>query len=350
MLRIVEIILAAAFAVLIFIVLGLFFGKDARITRQVEVGNPITQVYDNLNGFHNFTQWNPWQHVDAKMTRNISGEKFGPGARLDFVSHEARVGSGSLQLVSSELEEDGRIEYAVDNDWYGTNKRLVFHLKQDPKTRAINVIAEYNVEYGWNILGRYAGMYLDGRIGEDLEVAMARFATNMATVPFVDYSQMVVEEVDLPGMNILYVGGGIPAAPRKWDEAQVAMAGAWKQVEDFMQQNNITPIGPKLRVVNVLGEEFNDFSMAYPVESPSVAVKNNVRIGRSFTGTALKLQFVGDRLAIGVPRGPREALKAYAMTHGLVYPYDGSGQYDEWVGDDPATGYPLTNVYLPLIK
>ena len=49
-------------------------------------------------------------------------------------------------------------------------------------------------------------------------------------------------------------------------------------------------------------------------------------------------------------RGPREALKAYAMTHGLNYPWDGSGQYDEWVGDDPATGYPLSTVYLPLIK
>ncbi len=350
MLRIVEIILAAVFAVLFFIVLGLFFGKDARITRQIEVGNPITQVYDNLNGFHNFTQWNPWQHADAKMKRTVSGEKFGPGARLDYESEEKRVGSGSLQLVSSTLEEDGRIEYTVENDWLGTDKKLVFRLKQDPKTRAVNVIAEFNVEYGWNILGRYAGMYLDGRIGEDLEIALARFATNMATVPFVDYSQMVVEEVDLPGMNILYVGGGIPAAPRKWDEAQLAMDGAWKQVEDFMAQNNITATGPKLRVVNVLGEEFNDFSMAYPIESNAVAVKNNVRIGKSFTGKALKLQFVGDRLAIGVPRGPREALKAYAMTHGLNYPWDGSGQYDEWVGDDPATGYPLSNVYLPLIQ
>jgi hypothetical protein len=350
MLRIVEIILAAVFAVLFFIVLGLFFGKDARITRQTEVGNPMTQVYDTLNGFHNFTQWNPWQHVDSKLKRTISGEKYGPGARLDFESSEGRIGNGSLQLVSSELADDGRIEFAVENDWLGTDKRLVFHLKQDPKTRAIKVIAEYNVEYGWNILGRYAGMYLDGRIGEDLEIALARLATNMATVPFVDYSQMVIEEIDLPGMSILYVGGGIPAAPRKWEEAQVEMDKAWKQVEDFMRAENITATGPKLRVVNVLGEEFNDFSMAYPIATDVVAVKNNVRIGKSFSGTALKLQYVGDRLAIGVPRGPREALKAYAMAHGLNYPWDGSGQYDEWVGDDPATGYPLTNVYLPLIR
>ena len=350
MLRIVEIVLAVVFAAIFFIVLGLFFGKDARITRSVEIGNPIAQVHDNLNGFHNFNQWNPWQHVDPKMTKTVSGEKFGPGARLDFTSTEARVGNGSLQLVESSLDETGRIEFTVDNNWLGTDKRLVFHLKQDPKTRAVNLIAEYNVKYGWNIIGRYAGLYLDGRIGEDLEIALARLATNMSTVPFVDYSQMLVEEVDLPGQNIIYVGGGIPAAPRKWDEAQIAMEGAWKQVEDFMKQNGITPIGPKLRIVNVLGEEFNDFSMAYPIESSTVAVKNNVRIGRSFAGRALKLQFVGDRLAIGVPRGPREALKAYAMTHGLNYPWDGSGQYDEWVGDDPATGYPLTNVYLPLIQ
>lgn len=350
MLRIVEIILAVILAALFFVVLGLFLGKDARITRSVEVGNPITQVYDSLNGFHNLNQWNPWQHIDPNMQKQVSGETYGVGARLDFRSVEKRVGNGSLVLTQSALEEEGVIRYAVENDWFGTDKELVFRLKQDPKTRAVSVIAQYNVEYGWNVLGRYAGLYLDGRIGEDLEIALARFATNMSMVPMVDYSQMVIEEVDLPGQNILYVGGGIPAAPRKWDEAQVAMDGAWKQVEDFMKANNITPIGPKTRVVNVLGEEFNDFSMAYPVESDSIAVKNNVRIGKTYAGKALKLQFVGDRLAIGVPRGPREALKAWAMTHGRVYPWDGSGQYDEWVGDDPATGYPLTNVYLPLIK
>ncbi|MBL0028033.1 MAG: hypothetical protein IPO95_02710 [Rhodanobacteraceae bacterium] len=350
MLRIVEIILAVVFAVLFFIVLGLFFGKDARITRSVEVGNPITQVYDSLNGFHNLNQWNPWQHVDPNMTKNVSGEAFGVGSRLDFQSSEKRVGNGSLQLVESTLEDDGVIRFAVENDWLGKNKQLIFRLKQDPKTRSVSVIAEFDVEYGWNVLGRYAGLYLDGRIGEDLEIALARFATTMATVPMVDYSQMVVEEVELPGQNILYVGGGIPAAPRKWDEAQIEMDKAWKQVEDFMKAERIVATGPKLRVVNVLGEEFNDFSMAYPIESDAVAVKNNVRIGKSYAGKALKLQFVGDRLAIGVPRGPREALKAYAMTHGRMYPWDGSGQYDEWVGDDPATGYPLTNVYLPLIK
>ena len=350
MLRIVEIILAVILAALFFVVLGLFLGKDARITRSVEVGNPMAQVYDSLNGFHNLNQWNPWQHIDPNMRKEISGEPYGVGARLDFQSMEKRVGSGSLILTQSGLEEEGVVRYTVENDWFGTNKELVFRLKQDPKTRAVSVIAQFNVEYGWNVLGRYAGLYLDGRIGEDLEIALARFATNMSMVPMVDYSQMVIEEVDLPGHNVLYVGGGIPAAPRKWDEAQVAMDGAWKQVEDFMKANNITPVGPKTRIVNVLGEEFNDFSMAYPVESDSIAVKNNVRIGKTYAGKALKLQFVGDRLAIGVPRGPREALKAWAMTHGRVYPWDGSGQYDEWIGDDPATGYPLTNVYLPLIK
>ena len=225
MLRIVEIILAVVFAVLFFIVLGLFFGKDARITRSVEVGNPITQVYDSLNGFHNLNQWNPWQHVDPNMTKNVSGEAFGVGSRLDFHSSEKRVGNGSLQLVESTLEDDGVIRFAVENDWLGKNKQLIFRLKQDPKTRSVSVIAEFDVEYGWNVLGRYAGLYLDGRIGEDLEIALARFATTMATVPMVDYSQMVVEEVELPGQNILYVGGGIPAAPRKWPRLSIAERG-----------------------------------------------------------------------------------------------------------------------------
>ena len=103
MLRIVEIVLAVIIAALFFVVLGLFFGKDARITRSVEVGNPIAQVHDNLNGFHNFSQWNPWHHVDQEMKKTISGETFGVGARLDYESGENRVGNGSLQLIESSL-------------------------------------------------------------------------------------------------------------------------------------------------------------------------------------------------------------------------------------------------------
>ena len=71
-------------------------------------------------------------------------------------------------------------------------------------------------------------------------------------------------------------------------------------------------------------------------------------MGRSYEGMVLKTQYIGNRVAINVPRGPREALKAYAATHGFEYAWDGTGQFDYWLGDDEVTGYPITDVYLPV--
>lgn len=346
MLRIVELVIAAVIAALFFLVVGLFLPSKARIQRTVELGNPTTQVYDMLNGFHRFQDWNPWSG-DHALRLTKSGERYGEGATLEYASDS--YGSGKLTLRATEFEDEPKINFELENDWRGTNKSMEFRLIPDAKTRAVNLVWTTRVDYGFDIPGRYAGMYLDGRIGEQMETALARFAAVMASIPYVDYSQTNIEETSMLGFDILYVGGGIPSAPRKWDEAEALMDQSWKQVETFMQANKIEPTGARLRVINVIGEETNDYTMAYPVAAVSVPVTGNVRMGRSYEGLVLKTQYIGNRVAINVPRGPREALKAYAATHGYDYAWDGAGQFDYWLGDDDITGYPITDVYLPVV-
>ena len=351
MLRILEILFAILLVFAFFLVVGLFLPKTAHIQRTIEVANPISQVYDTLNGFHRFNDWSPWFATDPAMQVTRSGEVYGPGAKIDFQSTEGgKAGVGSLELVDSELNEsDATIRMNLANQWEGENKRSSFRLVQDGKTRAVNVQWDVRVDYGWNILGRYKGMYLDGTLGEDMETSLSKFANYMATIPAVDYSQLGVEVVDRPGGTILYVGGGVPSAPRKWDEeALPLMERSWKQVEDFMKEKNITPTGDKLRILNIIGDEAVDASMAYPVAEADIVPSGNVRIGTAYTGKALKVLYKRSRAGIGAPRGPREALKAFAMTHGYEFAWDGAGQFDEWVTDADEDGYPVTRVYLPI--
>lgn len=351
MFRIIEVILAVLLAMAFFLVVGLFLPKTARIQRSVEVANPIVQAYDVLNGFHRFTEWNPWAATDPGMTLERQGERFGVGAKLIFTgSPDGNAGNGQLELVASELNEsDASIKMELANGWSGDNKRVTFKLVQDGKTRAVNVQWDVRIEYGWDILGRYKGMYLDGTLGENMETALARFATLMATVPLVDYTQLGIEEVERTGGALLYVGGGVPSAPRKWDEeALPLMEQSWKQVEDFMASKGILPSGPKTRIINIIGEEAIDTSMAYPVADASVIPEGNVRLGSAYVGKALTVTYQRNRAGIGAPRGPREALKAYAMTHGYDFVWDGAGQFDEWLTEGDETSFPITQVYLPI--
>jgi hypothetical protein len=351
MLRLLEIVLAILLAIAFFLVVGLFLPKTAHIQRSVEVANPISQVYDTLNGFHRFNDWSPWHANDPGMQVTKDGPVMGVGAKIDFKASEGgSAGAGSLEIKESELNEsDAAIRMALINEWDGTNKRSSFKLVQDGKTRAINVQWDVRVDYGWNILGRYKGMYLDGTLGEEMELSLAKLTNFMASVPAVDYSQLSIEEVDRVGGPILYVGGGVPSAPRKWDgEALPLMERSWKQVQDFMTEKAIVANGDKLRIINIVGDEAVDASMAYPVADLNVVPSGNVRIGAAYAGKALKVLYKRNRAGIAAPRGPREALKAYAMTHGYEFSWDGAGVFDEWVTDADEDGAPVTRVYLPI--
>ena len=55
MYRILELIIAAVITVLLFLLIGVFLPSHARVERSVELGNPITQVYDTLN---HYKRWN----------------------------------------------------------------------------------------------------------------------------------------------------------------------------------------------------------------------------------------------------------------------------------------------------
>lgn len=351
MLRILEIILALLLAVAFFFVVGLFLPKTAHVQRSVEVGNPISHVYDTLNGFHRFNDWSPWFESDPAMSVEKSGERYGVGSKLAFnATKGGRAGKGSLEIVESSLEEaQALIRMKLINDWDGTNKRSTFKIVQDGKTRAVKIQWDIRVDYEWNILGRYKGMYLDGNLGEDMEDSLSRLANFMTSVPAVDYSQTLVEEVDRVGGPILYVGGGVPSAPREWDAVALPlMERSWKQVEDFMKSKNIEPTGDKMRIINIIGDEAVDASMAYPVAEADFTPAGNVRIGMAYEGKALKVLYKRSRAGIGAPRGPREALKAYAMTHNYEFAWDGAGQFDEWVVDADENGYPFTRVFLPV--
>lgn len=353
MLRLLEILLAILLALAFFLVVGLFLPKTAHIQRTIEVGNPISHVYDTLNGFHRFKDWSPWHASDPGMKVAVSGPVEGVGAKIDFEASEGgQAGIGSLEIAESELNEsDALIRLAFDNDWDGTNKRMAFRLVQDGKTRAVNLQWDVRVDYGWNIIGRYKGMYLDGTLGEDMETSLASLSNFMATIPAVDYSQLGIEEVDRAGGPILYVGGGVPSAPRKWDEeALPLMERSWTQVEDFMRAKDIGTTGDKLRIINIVGDEAVDASMAYPVADTNIVPTGNVRIGMAYAGKALKVLYKRNRAGIFAPRGPREALRAYAMTHAYEFAWDGAGQFDEWVTDADEDGFPVTRVYLPITK
>ena len=341
--RIIEFALSVLIVAILFVVVGVILPSHAHVERTVELANPSSQVYDVLNGYRRYNAWQPWAGIDqhAKYTR--SGPDFGVGAKLDWTSFEKQVGNGSLEI--SESTPGDTIKETLTNDWYGTNKTFTYKLEPNQQTRATNLTWTLDVDYGWDLFGRYAGMYLNGSVGELMSAGLSRLANMMATMPVLDYSQIEIQLIDVEPIDIVAVGAGVPAAPRKWDEAETVMSKAWTDAEAFVKKNKLTAAGPNRRITNVLGEENNDYDMAVPVQPTEVAGANNITLKKSYGGKALMTEFHGNRVAMGKPR---DMLKAYAMTHGYRFPGDMTGTWEEWLPDPDEQGANVTRIYLPI--
>lgn len=345
MYRILEFIIAAIITVLLFLLIGVFLPSHARVERSVELGNPMTQVYDTLNHFKRFNSWQPWYALDPRAEYALEGAEFGVGAKVGWNSIlNKQVGKGSVEITESVPEE--RIVMSLDNPWRGHNKTMTFDLEQSTQTNAVTVKWAIDVEYGWDILGRYAGLYLNGRQGELMNEGLGRLASIMATVPNVDYSQVEVTMVDVTPTDLLYVGVSTPAAPREWDAAAEAMGKGWDEIDAFIEKNKLTATGPDRRIINVLGEETNDFNVAVPVAPHAIPVSGNIQAGLSYGGRALTTQYRGHR--VGLQKG-RDMLKAYALTHGYDFDRELAGLWENWL---PATEEEntdtLTDIFLPI--
>lgn len=345
MTRIIEMILSVVIVVVLFVGIALFLPNHAHVERSVDLSNPISQVFDTLNGFKRYNTWQPWYALDPKAGYQLSGPEFGPGAKISWNSNwDKQVGTGTLEVTSS--EQDKNVIIAMTNDWYGKNKTMTMTLQQNPQTNAVKVIWSIDVDYGWDLMGRYAGLYLNGKVGEAMSSGLSKLGSFMATIPNLDYSQIDVQLAEAAPTDLLYVGGGSPAAPMKWDEAASKMDASWKEVDDYMKKAKIAATGPHRRIINVLGEEDNDFNLAVPVASTEgLSPTGNVKAGKAYAGKVLTTQYRGHR--VGLIK-PRDMLKAYALTHGYAFNADLAGVWEDWLPQETPESDPVTAIYLPI--
>jgi hypothetical protein len=346
MYRFLEVAIAIILTILLFVIIALFLPASQRVERSVELTNPISQISDSLKHFKRFTEWQQLTAPDPRALFHLEGEEFGEGARVAWTSSVPAVGDGSFTITEVNPEES--IVKALDNNWRGTNKRSTFKMEFNPQTNATTLRWIIEVDYGWDLIGRFAGLYLNGEIGDLMFRSLGRFRQLLGQIPQVDYSQVEIRVEELPETPLLYVGVSTPAEPRLWDDAEIKLDEAWGKVAAFMSSGKIEATGPRRLVINVLGEENNDFNAAYPVAVAPETTSGDVRVGSMPAGRFVMATSRGHR--VGTTR-TRDMLRAYAMTHGYDFNRDLVGLFEEWREPDPADPMqaPLTTVVLPLL-
>ena len=349
MTRLLEILISMAIVAVLFVLVGVFLPSSRTITEKVETNRRQSIVFDTLNSVHRFDEWNPVALRDPAIRLTHSGPESGVGARLEYESDERSLGEGSWEIVES--EPDARVVYSLDTPDRGDNKRMSFTLRPTGRGgRNIEITQTYNVDYGWNLLGRYAGMYVRGHVGEDMKLGLAKLTSILAAVPNVDYradgvSLTNLGVVELPAENLLSVFAG--AVERNNEAIQRSMKANSEWIKRTMEANDLVPAGP-LRIVSTeLGRENYTFDVVQPVrrkgaddsgngsesadegdEAEAVAQAPAVDEGelevtipdgapveyiRTEPGKAARGEYTGFMAEL---ENVRNAVRAWAMTHG----------------------------------
>lgn len=263
MTRFIEWLISLLIVLALFVVIGLFLPAERTVSHSVETNRPMATVFDTLNGFVRFADWNALVNHDPRVRLDIAGPEAGVGARLDYSSNERDVGQGSWELVESVPEK--RIVYALVTPNRGHDKRMTFEFERTgQKKQNIKITQTYSVDYGWNLIGRYAGLYATRDVGDDIKRGLAKFANLMASVPRYDYSLHPGEfaVVDVPATNALLATAN---AKRSNDEIALAMTNQMKWIEQVMEKSDLEPAGPMRIVTTTFASENYAFDVVQPV-------------------------------------------------------------------------------------
>ncbi len=263
MTRVIEWIISLLIVVALFVAIGVFLPSKRSVSHEVETNRPMSTVNDLLDSFTRFKDWNALINHDPKMQLTVSGPDSGVGAKLAYASNDRLVGAGSWEVIEEVPGE--RIVYAIDTPGRGTNKKMTFTFERTgQRNQNVKITQRYTVDYGWDLIGRYAGLYVTDNVGDDIKRGLTKLSNLLATIPRFDYSGHPEEFqfVDLPAQNVLLATA---TAKRANDEIAVAMTNQLKWIEQVMGKNNLERAGPMRIVTNEFSTDSYGFDVVVPV-------------------------------------------------------------------------------------
>ena len=354
MTRLLEILISLAIVVGLFLVVALVLPSERHLVEKVETNRKLTIVFDSLNSLRRFKDWNPLVLRDPAIQMTLSGPQSGVGARMDYVSTKEQLGKGSWEITESVPRE--KVAYKIENIERGSDKRTAFEFKPTGRNnRNVEITQTYDVSYGWDLLGRYSGLYVARHVGDDMKLGLSRIVGMLASIPNEDYgvsgSKLVgFKVVDRPAEDVLFVTAGNIDRANTAIKASIAANTEW--IKRVMDANGLEAVGPVRIVTTDLGRETYNFDVAQVVRKKdgsavgNVALQGPVKYERSEPMKVATASYTGYMAEL---EKARNALRAWSVTNG----YDVTGRPYESYKSGVASAFTENgefDVYWPLKK
>ena len=139
------------------------------IERSAVVAAPPSAVFEQVNDFHNWPKWSPWEKLDPGMKKTFSGSPAGSGAAYAWAGND-KAGEGKMTITGSKPSEQVDIQLEFIKPFAATNQAT---FKLTPSGAGTNV--QWAMEGNNGFVSKAFALFVDvdKMVGKDFEQGLA---------------------------------------------------------------------------------------------------------------------------------------------------------------------------------
>lgn len=292
---------------MLLIIIGLALPQRARVVASIEVDAPLATVFALANDFHRASLWLPWIETDPNVRIVYSGPDRGVGATITWDG--LVVGTGT-QVITESIPYE-HITTTINPGGPGEAKSWFDFVDTG---RSTYLDWSFEVDYGYNIVGRFAALLLTDIIRRDYEHGLASLKNIAESLPRVDFSDLEIERLVVEAKEIAYLSAASPPDPASVSEA---MGRAYFRILNFIDKHGLANAGAPLSITRSFSGSNLLFDAAIPVQGVTDATPRNeagVKIGTTHAGTVIRAKHLGSYRGLGQTH---QKIAAYLAALGL---------------------------------
>jgi len=177
------VLILLAITIVLLVVLSLVVAKrpgDFKITRSTTIAAPADAIFAQVNDFHHWPAWSPWEKLDPAMQRHYSGAPAGPGASYSWDGNK-KAGAGRLTITDTRPGEFIGLKLEFHRPFPATNTVAFKFIPTGDQTLVTWTMTGTNDAFTFKLMTLLLSM--EKMVGPDFERGLAQLKTLLEITP-----------------------------------------------------------------------------------------------------------------------------------------------------------------------
>jgi len=176
---VLRILIGIAAVIAVFLAVVATRPSEFHIERSITMAAPRDTAFAQVDDFHAWSAWSPWEKLDPTMKRTFEGSPAGRGAGYSWAGND-KVGEGRMTIQESEKPSKIVIKLEFIKPWTATNQATFSFV---PAAEGTKVTWAMDGQNNFMAKGVSLFMDMDKLVGSDFEKGLASLKTAAENAP-----------------------------------------------------------------------------------------------------------------------------------------------------------------------